>query len=466
MPNTPKFTLSIKGVPNLSPHHEMLVLAFDAKETISEPFSITVDAVCENGPRDLEELLNKQAYLSFGDQGLHGFIYSIQQGKFGRRLVHYQLVIVPFLAFLQHAKNRRIYQNLTTQEIIRDVLKGHGLLQGLHVEFHLGPEKPILHDYCVQYDESDLHFLSRLCEADGIFYFFKHSPQGHQLIFADQETEFYGHDTPAVTAPFIPMNGMAPEHPVVQQFGVRKAARTSRVTHRDYDFHKAHIPLESAKDSGVFPNLEDYIYPGNFKERQVGTVRSRRALERVRGDFEIAEGASDLSTLRCGTRLELEDHPEPDWNVTWLVTSVRHEGRCPQILQEYSESDSPLEPGKIAHGYRNHFVALPKAVQIRPALEHKVPKIEGLQTAVVVGPAQEEIHCDPYGRIKVRFHWDRSEETDNTSCWIRVASSWAGSGYGAVTVPRVGMEVLVAFEEGLASKPIVVGCLSNNTHPV
>lgn len=458
MSNTPSFSLNIQG----QEHSEFLVLGFDIEEAISQPYRVTIDAVCENYRGTLADLLNKAAYLSIGDQGFHGHLGEVRQGKVCKRWTHYRFELVPFLSHLKFASSRRIYQDMTTQQIIADVLKGHWLLEGAHVQFRIGPEKPTRHEYCVQYDESDLHFLSRLCEADGIFYYFRHSPTGHLLTFADQETQFYGLEPPAVVMPLIPMNGMAPEHPVVHRFNVSKTTRPSRVTQRDYDFQRAHESLETGRDSGASPSLEHYLYPEDIRER--AGQRSRRALERLRGDADIAEGESDQPALRPGTRLELEDHPEKTCNAIWLLTSVQHKGRCPEVLQEYASAELALAPDQLVRGYRNQFTALPKAVQIRPPLDHAVPKIQGLQTAVVVGPAQDDINCDPWGRVKVRFHWDRSKETDNTSCWIRVASSWAGSDFGAVTVPRVGMEVLVSFEEGLASKPIIVGCLSNNLH--
>lgn len=458
MSTTPSFSLHIEG----QERREFLVLGFDIEEAISQPFRVTIDAVCENFSDKLETLLNKTAYLAVGNQGFHGHLCEVQQGKVGKRWTHYRFELAPFLSYLKFASNRRIYQDMTTQQIIADVLKGHWLLEGAHVQFRIGPEKPTLHEYCVQYDETDLHFLSRLCEAEGIFYYFTHTLTGHLLTFADQETQFYAPEPPAVVMPLIALNGMVPEHPVVHRFDVRKATRPGRVTQRDYDFERAHASLQTDRDSGVWPSLEHYLYPEDIRER--ANQRSRRALERLRGDAEVAEGTSDQHALRPGIRLELEDHPEKTYNATWLLTSVQHEGRCPQVLQEYADTEVAVAPGKITQGYRNHFTALPKAVQIRPALDHPVPKIEGLQSAVVVGPKQDVVHCDQWGRVKVRFHWDRSAPSENSSCWIRVASSWAGSDYGAVTVPRVGMEVLVAFEEGLASKPIIVGCLSNNLH--
>jgi type VI secretion system secreted protein VgrG len=461
--NTPKFTLSIQG----NEDNPLLVLAFDAEEALSQPFKITIDAVTERPPKELQSLLHKTAYLSFGDQGLHGHIHTVQQGKIGTRLSHYQLVIVPYLAYLQHASDRRIFQNLTTAQIIGEVLEGHGLLTGKHVEFQIGPDKPIPREYCVQYDETDLAFINRLCEEEGYFYYFKHAPDRHVLVFADQEAVFYRDDNPSVVMPFIPINGMAPEHPVAHAFDVRLAARTSRVTHRDYDFQKAHVSLESAKESGAFPDLESYVYPGQFLESSDGSLRSRRALDMHRAEYQLATGQSDQMLLRSGTPLKLEEHPEPACNAVWVPTWIRHEGRQPQVLEEYGTRDEPLASGQLAQGYRNTFRAIPERVQFRPRLNHPKPRIKGTQTAVVTGPANEEIHCDQFGRVKIKLHWDRNQQNDDsTSRWVRVASSWAGGDYGAVTIPRVGMEVLVDYLDGDPDKPVIIGCLSNNTQRV
>ncbi|MDB6048249.1 MAG: Type secretion system Vgr family protein, partial [Pseudomonas sp.] len=138
----------------------------------------------------------------------------------------------------------------------------------------------------------------------------------------------------------------------------------------------------------------------------------------------------------------------------------------PQVLEELGAS-LEVEAGQIVQGYRNTFTAIPEAVQFRPALRHLKPPIHSTQTAKVTGPQGEEIHCDKFGRVKVKFHWDRRDlEDETTSCWVRVASSWAGANYGAVTLPRVGMEVLVSYLEGDPDKPIVMGCLPNSLNPV
>lgn len=461
--NTPTFTLSIEGYEA----NDWQVLTFDAEEALSQPFNITVDAVTEKPPLKLDSLLHKQAYLSFGDHGLHGHIHEIQQGKIGGRLSHYQLQILPYLAYLQHASDRRIFQRLTVAQIIAEVLKGHGLLTGQQVKFQISQEKQIPREYCVQYGETDLAFINRLCEEEGYFYYFEHFADRHVLAFSDQESMFYRNGHPGLVMPFVPVNGMVADHPAMHAFEVRLATRTSSVTHRDYDFQKAHVQLQSAKDSDVLPNLEHYVYPGQFLEASDGAQRSRRALDRQRADYQLATGRSDQPLLRSGSPLQLQDHPQPDCNAVWVPTWIHHEGRQPQVLEEHGASDEPLQPGQIAQGYRNNFRAIPERVQFRPPISHPKPKIKGTQTAVVTGPKNEEIHCDEYGRVKIKLHWDRSaQDDDSTSLWVRVASSWAGSDYGAVTIPRVGMEVLVDYLDGDPDKPVIIGCLSNNTRRV
>ncbi|MEB0043690.1 type VI secretion system tip protein TssI/VgrG, partial [Pseudomonas sp. MH10] len=332
-------------------------------------------------------------------------------------------------------------------------------------------------DYCVQYDESDLHFVNRLCEEDGWFYRFEHSADGHRLIFADDEIMFP--HAARRTLPFKPLNGMVPDEYSINTFGVRLAARTSHVVHRDYDFQKAGYLLESARSPQatpaqvqrgevlhVDPKFEHYVYPGRFLEDNHGRRLSNRDLERHRTDFQLADGSSDHPVLRSGTVIQLEDHPQLKWNSPWVLISIKHEGRQPQVLEE-SGASSEVEAGRIVQGYRNTFTAIPETIQFRPALRHPKPLIHSSQTAKVTGPEGEEIHCDKFGRVKVKFHWDRRELNDDTSsCWVRVASSWAGNSHGAVTLPRVGMEVLISYLEGDADRPMVMGCLPNSLNPV
>ncbi|AZE52028.1 VgrG protein [Pseudomonas chlororaphis] len=446
---------------------DLQVLSFEGIEGISQPFRFDLELVSENPDLDLETLLHKQAFLAFDPQGsgIHGQIYRVAQGDAGKRLTRYQVSLVPQLAYLEHRTNQRIYQQLSAPKIIALILEEHGI-QGNAYRFQLGTPCPE-RDYCVQYDETDLYFIQRLCEEEGLHYHFQHSPQGHLLVFGDDQTVFPKLGQPTA---YIQGSGMVADEPVIKGFNLRLETRTRRTTRRDYDFEKPRLQLEAAykpETDSEEPDLEDYDYPGRFTDRARGKFLSQRALERQRADYQQAEGWGDQTRLVSGHFLELSEHPRSEWNDLWLLTHIVHEGKQPQVLEESVTSDTTDNKDDFHQGYRNRFLATPWQVFYRPALNHPKPRVLGSQTAVVTGPKGEEIHCDQYGRVKVQFHWDREGKADDkTSCWLRVSSSWAGDRYGALVIPRIGMEVLVTFLEGDPDQPLITGCLYHKEHPV
>ncbi len=456
--NQAHFTLSLEGI-----EHDFKVLEFRGREAISQPYHFDLELVSERPDLDLESLLHRPAFLAFAPDGsgVHGLVHQAAQGESSKRLTRYRLTLVPQLAYLAHRTNQRIFQHLTVPQIIAQVLEEHGI-QADAYRFGLGPVVYPPREYCVQYDETDLHFIQRLSEEEGIHYHFEHSAAGHVLVFGDDQTVF---PRLAATA-YQQDSGLVADQPVIKRFGLRLETRTSRVTRRDYDFEKPRLSMEAAFHSDFQPDLEDYDYPGRFTERARGKHLSQRALERHRHDYELAEGESDQPQLASGHFLPLGEHPRSDWNQLWLLTEVLHEGKQPQVLEESVTSHVDSGDGFV-QGYRNRFSATPWAIPFRPALRHPKPKVLGSQTAVVTGPAGEEIHCDEYGRVKIQFHWDREAQADDkTSCWLRVSSSWAGDRYGGIAIPRVGMEVLVTFLEGDPDQPLVTGCLYHKEHQV
>ncbi len=458
--NQPHFTLRIDGA-----NSDLQVLAFSGREAIGQPFRFDLELVSERPDLDLEALLNRPAFLAFAPDGsgVHGLIHSIAQGDSGQRLTRYRLSLVPRLAYLAQRSNQRIFQHLTVPQIVGRVLEEHGILEGDGFRFQLGPTVYPPRDYCVQYAESDLHFIQRLCEEEGLHYHFQHSTDDHVLVFGDDQTVFPRLGRPSA---YVQDSGLVAVEPVVKRFAVRLETRTSRVSRRDYDFAQPRLQLESTFASEFEPDLEDYDYPGRYTERSRGKHLARRALERHRADYQLAEGDSDQPTLRSGHFLELGEHPRREWNQLWLLGEVHHEGKQPQVLEESVTSEVTASDG-FQQGYRNRFTATPWDVPFRPPRAHPKPRLLGSQSAVVTGPAGEEIHCDQYGRVKVQFHWDREGQADDTtSCWLRVSSSWAGDRYGGIAIPRVGMEVLVSFLEGAPDQPLVTGCLYHKEHVV
>ncbi|MBX8544374.1 type VI secretion system tip protein VgrG, partial [Pseudomonas cichorii] len=382
---------------------DLQVLSFTGTESISQAFRFDVELVSENPDLDLEKLLHKQAFLAFDPQGsgIHGQIYRIAQGDAGKRLTRYTLSLVPQLQYLHHRTNQRIYQQLSAPEIIALILEEHGI-KGNAYSFQLS-QQCSKREYCVQYDETDLHFIQRLCEEEGIHYHFQHSEKLHLLVFGDDQTVFPKLGQPTA---YVQGSGLVADVPVIKGLQLRLETRTSRVTRRDYDFEKPNMQLEAAyKPAGesTEPDLEDYDYPGQFLDRARGKFLSQRALERHRADYQQVEGWGDQTTLISGHFLELSDHPRAEWNDLWLLTEIFHEGKQPQVLEESVTSDTTDNKDDFHQGYRNRFLATPWAVFYRPALEHTKPRVLGTQTATVTGPKGEEIHCDQYGRIKVQF---------------------------------------------------------------
>ena len=454
--NQASFSLTLNGQGTL-----FQVLSFTGRERLNQPFEFEVELVSEMAALDLESLLHGQTFLQLAEDGtgFHGLAYSIAQGDAGKRLTRYRISLRPQLAYLAHRINQRIFQQMTVRQIISQVLEEHGILS-IDYRFQLGATYPE-RVYCVQYDESDLHFIQRLCEEEGIHFHFQHSAKGHLLVFGDDQTVFpklapvlYQQDT-----------GLVADVQVIKRFGLRMNTRTSRTTRRDYDFTKPKFQLEGSANSVAVPDLEDYDYPGRFADRERGRHLANRALERHRSDYRLAEGSSDQPRLVSGHFLALTGHANPLWNDLWLLTEVFHEGKQPQVLEEVITSDVTDLKSDFHQGYRNRFSATPWDVHYRPPLEHPKPKVLGTQSAVVTGPEGEEIYCDQHGRVKVQFFWDREgQHNDKSSCWMRVASNWASQHFGAINLPRVGMEVLITFLEGDPDQPLITGCLYHGAH--
>ena len=437
-------------------NNDFQVLAFKGTEALDQPFFIQVQCVSENPSLDLEALLHQPAYLDFGEEreGLHGQVYAVGRDDPGRRLTRYHLTLAPRLANLAYRRDHRVFQQCNVPQIIARVLESHGILADGYM-FELGPVVYPLRTFCVQYAESDLHFIQRLCEEEGIHFHFRHSPDAHLLVFGDDQTVF--RRLPAQR--YCPAGGPLAEVQVIQRFDVRLATRSQRTVRRDHDFTHPSLRLQDTAGPACAQPLEDYHYPAGSTGRARGMRQAHRGLERHQRDRFRALGKSDVPALRSGHFLELRDHPDPTCNDLWLITSVRHEGYQPQVLEEAAPSTDAFQ------GYRNRFTATPWQATHRPPLKHPKPTVHGSQTATVTGPAGEEVHCDEYGRVKVRFHWDRLDRADDkSSCWVRVASGWAGDGYGVTMTPRVGMEVLVTFLEGDPDQPLINGCLPNALH--
>lgn len=445
-----RFVLQIPDV-----RHDFKVLEFTGTEAISTLYSIHVDLVSEHPDLDLANFLCKPAFLQFGScgEGIHGLIDDISASDIGKRLTRYEIRLVPALHFLQHSHDHRIFQNLTVPQIIATILNKHGMHTDTFT-FHVKPN--LAREYCTQYRESDFQFIQRLCAEEGIAWHHQHTCDSHVLVFTDDQT-FY----PKLgVTPYRDSSGMLPDHPAVSRFSMRLSIRPNKATGRDYDLKRPSALLESSFTTEPCRELEDYRYPMSFEGEKRGKQLARQALERHRTDYQLAEGASNQSALRSGHFFTLSQHPRETYNQLWLLLSITHEGKQPQVLEE-SLTSGIESKDSFTQGYRNSLSAIPWDVFYRPPMPAPRPLMVS-QTARVTGPVGEDIYCDEFGRVKVEFHWDRAERnSEHSSCWLRVAGGWAGEHFGAMTIPRIGMEVLVTHLEGNPDQPLITGCLIN-----
>jgi type VI secretion system secreted protein VgrG len=449
--NDARFLFEISGVKS-----ELLVIRFDLAEGVSVPYELSVELACEDEVK-MDDALGKEGFLTLtgdgGDRIVHGvvdrFEHTGNRGRFGL----YRARVVPYLQWLSLERDCRIFQNKSVPDIVKLVFQD-SKLPADRFDFRMKESyAPV--EYCVQYRETDLAFVSRLLEEEGIFYFFDHSDKKHLLVIADGPVaykEIAGES--GVTYNFS--QGMAPTEECVYRFAFSRQVRSGKMTRKDYNFEKPTLDLKKEEQAKVHEKLEVYDYPGRYVEPDRGKKLSKVQLEESMTYYETAEGESTCVRLVPGFKFSLSDHDHGEYNREYFLTKLVTRGEQPQSLQEKAGS------GGGEFSYSSRFTAIPASVPFRPARVTPKPLVEGIQTARVTGPGGEEIYTDKYGRVKVKFHWDRGDDKDEkSSCWVRVSSTFAGTQYGAIFTPRIGHEVVVDFLEGDPDRPLITGSVYN-----
>ncbi|WP_224156652.1 type VI secretion system tip protein TssI/VgrG, partial [Escherichia coli] len=305
-------------------------------------------------------------------------------------------------------------------------------------------------EFCVQYGESDLAFLARLWAEEGIFFFerFAADSPEQKLTLCDDVAGL----SQAGEFPFNPDTSAGAETECVSMFRYEAHVRPSSVQSQDYTFKVPDWPgmYEQQGESlnGQLEQYEIFDYPGRYKDEQHGKDFTLYRMESLRSDAEKATGQSNSPKLWPGTRFTLTGHPQKMLNREWQVVQSILSGDQPQALHGSQGRGTTLG---------NQLEVIPADRTWRPRQQSK-PKVDGPQSAIVTGPAGEEIFCDEHGRVRVKFHWDRyNPATEESSCWVRVSQAWAGPGFGNLAIPRVGQEVIVDFLNGDPDQPLVMG---------
>jgi type VI secretion system secreted protein VgrG len=402
----------------------------------------------------LGQLMTVHIELGHGDtRHYNGYVTQFSLAGTSGNYSAYRATLRPWLWLLTRTANCRIFQKMTVPAIIKQVFRDHGLTD--FEEKLSGSYKA--REFCVQYRETDFNFVSRLMEHEGIYYFFKHSASKHSLVLGDSHSAHEpSHSCPSL--PYFPPDehrSMTIEY--VDHWHLSRQLKTGTFVSTDYDFERPQANLLaklSSPNHHAKADFEVYDYPGDYALTKNGSDYVKIRLEELNSDYSRAEGGTNARGLTVGALLKLTEHPVEDLNKEYLVVSARH------VLKTHDpETGSALEEDEV---YRSTFTAMESSRPFRSARLAEKPVVHGPQTALVVGKAGEEIWTDNYGRIKVKFHWDRASKSDeNSSCWVRVAQVWAGTQWGAMHIPRIGQEVIVDFLEGDPDSPIITGRVYN-----
>lgn len=400
-----------------------------------------------------------------------------------RRLL--RLTVVPRLWRLGLNRDSRIFQDLDATEIVRAVLRDAALYTAPAAQCWANVRRPCLRrEYCVQYQESDLAFLTRLLEEEGIGYAFTTGEDGEEtVVFFDRLADL-AEVTLVPGAREVPLRGEESRTAADESIRLVEGAHRSvagGVTLREYDFTRPDATeLLTARHPQRPRGPVVFEHPGRFtlvdrlQDSQVnhahayeahdGGRRAEVRAQQLQSERLRLRGGGNVTGFAPGLRFEVSapGRDELDGR-SFALLRVEHHFRASEATRAAGDDG----PAALAEGYANTFECLPVDAPWRPPLATSRPRIHGVQTAVVVAPEGEEIHVDTHGRVKVRFHWDHAAgvRDERRSCWIRVAQAWAGAHWGFSFVPRRGMEVVVQYVEGDPDRPLVVGCVNNGTHP-
>jgi type VI secretion system secreted protein VgrG len=435
----------------------LVVRSVTGREALSELFRFDIDIASEELDLKASQLIAQPGTLRIlidghRDRFVNGFIsqFSIQPSN--DCYAHYRVQLVPWLWFLTRTTNCAIFQNKTVEEILEAVF---GLYQLHHFRIQLQRRHPT-REYCVQYRETAYDFVARLMEEEGIFFYFEHDEDKHTLVISDN----------AASCQFSPLGAEAKggfggsiadarEEGRVFDWVRRVEVRPRRATQVDYQFETPRLRLQSTAPTVSelpIPDLEQFDYPGGFANPSDGNMLTDIRMEEQEADVDVIRGSSGCRSFIPGYAINVANQFRASESGAFLVTAVHHE-----IEQGLQFTDSE---GREA--YQNQFTCIPRGTPFRPRRTTRRPRVEGPQTAFVTGPAGEEIYTDSYGRIRIQFHWDREGKYDqNSACWVRVAQPVAGKGWGAMSLPRVGQEVVVSFLEGDPDRPLVTGSVYN-----
>lgn len=437
----------------------LLLRGFSGQEGISRLSNFDLDLLSHDPDIRFEDIIGKRVTLrvtlgSDKKRYFNGFISRFMQTGSDRGLANYRATMVPWTWFLTRTSDCRIFQKKTIPDIIEQIFKDLGFTDyKLQLQGSFEPR-----DYCVQYRETDFNFVSRLMEQYGLLYFFEHEKGKHTLVIANDPSA-HQPCPEQKDAKWEAQGSGALAEDVITSWQWEQTLRPGKYAVTDYNFEAPSTSLDAEMKTtievGGNGKFEIYDYPGEYTKKNEGDTIAKLRMEEEETQYFVVSGTSSCRAFTSGYRFDLKEYVRKDMNRAYLLTSVQH---AATVGGTYTTTTV----GKDESAYTNSFTCIPHKVPFRPPQSTPKPVIQGVQTAVVVGKAGEEIWTDNYGRVKVQFHWDREGKFDeNSSCWTRVSQNWAGKQWGAMFLPRIGQEVIVEFVEGDPDRPIITGRVYN-----
>lgn len=445
----------------------LMLTRLSAVEQISRPFQFDLE-LCSmegagmRGAADPDGILGKPASVALKTPGtqtryFHGIVTEFAHTGYNERRHEYRAVLRPAFWLLTRRADCRVLQNMSTPDIFREVCRQAGFSDhklALSASYEAW-------EYRVQYRESDFDFLSRLLEHEGIYYYFEHSSDRHVMVLTDDVGKLEtvsGYEKVPYYPPGGPEARRVRDH--LNSWVTAKTFEPAAFAAREYNFE---TPASLA--SGVSPvarrndanRFEIFDYPaGASKLTSAGVERvAKLRAEQMQSSQSVVRSSGDAVGLSAGRLFTLEGYPRRDFNKQYLIIST-------SCTVSSDSARTGADGGDDEPQFSISIEAIDAREPFRPARITPKPLIQGLQTARVVGASGEEITTDKYGRVKVQFHWDRAgQSNEDSSCWVRVAQSWAGKNWGAQFVPRVGQEVVVSFLEGDPDHPLIIGSVYN-----
>jgi type VI secretion system secreted protein VgrG len=431
------------------------------QEELGRPFRIELDILSEDFGVNFSQIVGHEVTIrATGHLGHERFWHGVvaqfawrgKEGGFAR----YAATVVPRFWVASRTTDCRIFQNESVPDIVSKVLKEHA------VEFRprLSASYPAW-EYCVQYCESDMDFVQRLLEHEGIYYFFDHADGKHTMVLCDSPD---GH-LDATHTPELIYHDTDDDagRERVRDWTVTQLLQPTKLALKDYDFKAPgkNLLLDANQSrKHAHAGLEVYDFPGKYIDPGEGERYTKVRLQEIQCQHEVARASGEILDVVVGRKFKLKDHPRSDQNRSHLVTSLEFEFRSDAFGSSGGGGGGGGGGGRSL--YRSSFTCIPSTTFFRPTRVTRKPVIPGPQTAHVVGAPGKEIEVDEHARVKVQFHWDRyGKFDDNSSCWMRVSQPWAGKGYGGMNIPRVGVEVIVEFIDGDPDRPIITGRVYN-----